>query len=443
MLVEDDTGLQSQLRWALEAYDVAVAGDRAAALAKFRDEQPPVVVLDLGLPPDPDGATEGLQCLKDILAIAPETKVIISSGNEERANAVEAIAQGAYDFYAKPVDIDVLNLIIQRALHVHTLEREHRVRTESSLASLSGLVTSDPGMLKVCRTVEKVAPTGVSVMLLGESGTGKDVIARAIHQLSPRASRAFVAINCAAIPENLLESELFGHEKGAFTGAIRQTVGKIETANRGTFFLDEIGDLPLSLQAKLLRFLQDRVIERVGGRQQIPVDVRIISATNKNIPDLIRDGRFREDLFYRLNEIRIDIPPLRDRAGDVVLLINYFISEFNRQLGRNIKGLAQDAIEAVLEYNWPGNVREVENRVKRAVIMAEGRLLTAADLDFLAATGGTVEEYDLRVARERSERSVIQRALLKEQGNISKAARLLGISRPTLYELMKHLNIKA
>lgn len=443
LLVEDDTGLQSQLRWALDAYDVAVAGDRDAAVNKFRDLLPAVVVLDLGLPPDPDGASEGLQCLKDILAIAPETKVIISSGNEDRGNAVEAIAQGAYDFYAKPVDIDVLNLIIQRALHVHTLEREHRARTESSLASLSGLVTSDPGMLKVCRTVEKVAPTGVSVMLLGESGTGKDVIARAIHQLSPRAARPYVAINCAAIPENLLESELFGHEKGAFTGAIRQIVGKIETANRGTFFLDEIGDLPLALQAKLLRFLQDRVIERVGGRQQIPVDVRIISATNKNIPDLIRDGRFREDLFYRLNEIRVDIPPLRERAGDVVLLINYFISEYNRTLGKNIKGLAQDAIEAVLEYAWPGNVREVENRVKRAVIMAEGRLLTAGDLDFVAADAGDVEEYDLRIARERSERSVIQRALLKEQGNISKAARLLGISRPTLYELMKQLNIKA
>lgn len=443
LLVEDDPGLQSQLRWALEGYQVDVAGDRAAAVARVQDEPPPVVVLDLGLPPDPDGASEGLQCLREILAIAPETKVIISSGNENRANAVEAIALGAYDFYAKPVDIDVLTLIIQRALHVYRLEAENRQRLKTFGSPLAGLITNDPGMLKVCRAIEKVAPTGVSILLLGESGTGKDVLARAIHQLSPRAPRPYVAINCAAIPENLLESELFGHEKGAFTGAIKQTLGKIEVANRGTFFLDEIGDLPLSLQAKLLRFLQDRVIERVGGRQQIPVDVRIISATNKNIPDLIREGRFREDLFYRLNEVRIDIPPLRDRQGDVVLLINYFIGEYNREHGRSIKGLAPDAVEAVLAYGWPGNVREVENRVKRAVIMADGKLLTAADLDFTTSEGAPTEEFDLREARERAERSAIQRALLKEQGNISKAARLLGVSRPTLYELMKQLNIKA
>jgi two-component system NtrC family response regulator len=442
LLVEDDPGLQSQLRWALDGYEVEVAGDRASAVARFREEPPPVVVLDLGLPPDPDGATEGLQCLRELLAIAPETKVIISSGNENRANAVEAIASGAYDFYAKPVDIDVLTLIIRRALHVYDLEAESRQRQTVSTTPLAGLITSDSGMLKVCRAIEKVAPTGVSILLLGESGTGKDVLAKAIHQLSPRATRPYVAINCAAIPENLLESELFGHEKGAFTGAIKQTLGKIEVANRGTFFLDEIGDLPLSLQAKLLRFLQDRVIERVGGRQQIPVDVRIISATNKNIPDLIREGRFREDLFYRLNEVRIDIPPLRDRHGDVVLLINYFIGEYNRQHGRSIKGLAPDAVEAVLGHPWPGNVREIENRVKRAVIMADGRLLTAADLDFAAADDARSGEFDLREARERAERSVIQRALLKEQGNISKAARLLGISRPTLYELMKQLNIK-
>ena len=443
LLVEDDVGLQSQLRWALENYQVSIAGDRAAAVAAFREDTPPVVVLDLGLPPDPDGASEGLACLREILAIAPETKIIISSGNENRANAVEAIASGAYDFYAKPVDIDVLMMIIERALHLYQLEEEARQRSAAVGAPLAGLITNDPGMLKVCRSIEKVAPTGVSVLLLGESGTGKDVLARAVHQLSPRAARPFVAINCAAIPENLLESELFGHEKGAFTGAIKQIVGKIETANRGTFFLDEIGDLPLSLQAKLLRFLQDRVIERVGGRQQIPVDVRIISATNKNIPDLIRDGRFREDLFYRLNEVRIDIPPLRERAGDVVLLINYFISEYCRQHGRVIKGLAQDAIEAILAYHWPGNVREIDNRVKRAVIMSEGKLLSAADLDFAVQDEPEAGEYDLRIARERAERSVVQRALLKEQGNISKAARLLGISRPTLYELMKQLNIKA
>jgi two-component system NtrC family response regulator len=444
LLVEDDAGLQSQLRWALDQFAVTTVGDRATALASFRTERPPVVILDLGLPPDPDGASEGLQTIRDILSVAPETKIIVSSGNEDRANAVQAIALGAYDFYAKPVDIDVLTLIIQRAMHLYELEEENRRRSAAAPETpLSGLITNDPGMLRVCRAIEKVAPTDVSVLLLGESGTGKDVLARAVHQLSPRSGKPFIAINCAAIPENLLESELFGHERGAFTGAVKQTIGKIELAHRGTFFLDEIGDLPLTLQAKLLRFLQDRVIERVGGRQQIPVDVRIVSATNKNIAEQIRDGRFREDLFYRLNEVRIDIPPLRERVGDVVLLINYFIGEFNRQHGRNIKGLAQDAVESVLSYPWPGNVREIENRVKRAVIMAEGKLLTSADLDFQPSTEPAADGYDLREARERAERAVIQRALLKEQGNISKAARLLGVSRPTLYELMRQLNIKA
>ena len=442
LLVEDDPGLQTQLRWALDAYDVDVAGDRPTALARFHEAPAPIVILDLGLPPDPAGVSEGLRCLSEILAQAPDTKVIVSSGNEARAHAVAAIAAGAYDFYAKPVDATVLSTIVARAFHVHDLEADGRRMRGLAAAPLAGLVTGDAGMLRVCRVIEKVAPTSVSVLLLGESGTGKDVLARAIHALSPRASRPYVAINCAAIPEMLLESELFGHEKGAFTGAIRQSIGKIELANRGTLFLDEIGDLPPGLQAKLLRFLQDRTIERVGGRQHIAVDVRIISATNQDLATRIRENRFREDLFYRLNEVRVDVPPLRERSGDVPLLLEHFIAVFNREHGRAIRGLAPDAVDAALRHSWPGNVRELENRVKRAVIMADRTLLSAADFDFPDHAGAVDDDLDLRGARDRAERDAIQRALLREQGNVSRAARLLGVSRPTLYEQMRHLNIR-
>ncbi len=442
LIVEDDSGLQSQMRWALDQYTVLLAGDRESALDIVRAEQPPIVVLDLGLPPDPDGASEGLATLREILLAAPMTKIIVASGNEERANAVQAIGLGAYDFYAKPIDIDVLSLIIERALHVYTLEEESRRRDRDLTETpLSGLITAAPEMLKVCRTIEKLAPTSVGVLLLGESGTGKDVLARAIHDLSPRSAKPFVAINCAAIPENLLESELFGHERGAFTGAVRQTQGKIELAHQGTLFLDEIGDLPLPLQAKLLRFLQHRRFERVGGRQEIAVDIRLISATNQNIDTFIREGRFREDLFYRLNEVRVDIPPLRGRTGDPLLLVNYFIGQFNKAHGRAVRGLAPDAIDTVMKYNWPGNVRELENRVKRAVIMAERKFITAADLD-LVPPEETEAPLDLREARERTERLVIQRALAQAQGNVTQAAKILGVSRPTLYYLVRHLNIK-
>ena len=381
--------------------------------------------------------------MTEILACAPGTKVIVSSGNEERANAIAAIAAGAHDVYPKPVDIDVLSTIVARAFHVHALESERRRSAVRLEEAVPGLVTGDPAMLRVCRDIDKVAPTTVSVLLLGESGTGKDVLARAIHARSPRAARAYVALNCAAIPEALLESELFGHEKGAFTGAIRQAIGKVEVAHRGTLFLDEIGDLPIGLQAKLLRFLQDRTIERVGGRQQIPVDVRIVAATHQDLAARMRDGRFREDLFYRLNEVRIDIPPLRARAGDVPLLVAHFIAAFNRDHGRAIRGLAPDAADAVLRHDWPGNVRELENRIKRAVIMADGSLLTAADLDLAPAVSGEGETLDLRGARDRAERDVISKALLREQGNVARAARLLGVSRPTLYEQMRHLNIRS
>ncbi len=442
LLVEDDPGLQTQLRWALDGYQVEVAGDRESALEKFREDPVPIVILDLGLPPDRAGASEGLRCLTEILGFAPGTKVIVSSGNEERANAIAAIAAGAHDVYPKPVDIDVLSTIVARAFHVHALESERRRSAARLEEAVPGLVSSDPAMLRVCRDIEKVAPTAVSVLLLGESGTGKDVLARAIHARSPRAARAYVALNCAAIPEALLESELFGHEKGSFTGAIRQAIGKVEVAHRGTLFLDEIGDLPIGLQAKLLRFLQDRTIERVGGRQQIPVDVRIVAATHQDLAARMRDGRFREDLFYRLNEVRIDIPPLRARGGDVPLLVAHFIAMFNRDHGRAIRGLAPDAADAVLHHDWPGNVRELENRIKRAVIMADGSLLTAADLDLAPPAARAGETLDLRGARDRAERDVIHRALLREQGNVARAARLLGVSRPTLYEQMRNLNIR-
>ncbi|MBL8835186.1 MAG: PEP-CTERM-box response regulator transcription factor [Alphaproteobacteria bacterium] len=442
LLVEDDGGLRTQLSWALEAFDVATAEDRPRALRVVQEEHPAVVILDLGLPPDPDGASEGLQAIRDILALAPETKIIVSTGNEDKANAVAAIGAGAYDLYSKPVDVDMLSLTINRALHVHALEVESRNRPEGKTEALAGLITGDPGMLRICRSIERVASADVSVLLLGESGTGKDVIARAIHGLSSRANRPFVAINCAAIPETLLESELFGHERGAFTGAIKQTLGKIEVANRGTLFLDEIGDFPLLLQAKLLRFLQERVIERLGGRQQISVDVRVISATNKDLPALVRANQFREDLFYRLNEVRLDIPPLRDRPGDALLLVQHFLREFARTYKRNVKGLATDAIEAVSTYDWPGNVREIENRVKRAVIMADGKLLSAADLDLAAPVAADQEEFGLRNAREQAERTAIQKALARENGNVSRAAKALGVSRPTLYGLIRQHNIR-
>jgi two-component system NtrC family response regulator len=337
----------------------------------------------------------------------------------------------------------MLSLTITRALHVHDLEISGRTIEAAPSEALSGLITNDPAMLRVCRSVERVATADVTVLVLGESGTGKDVIARAIHKLSARANRPFVAINCAAIPETLLESELFGHERGAFTGAVKQTLGKIEVANRGTLFLDEIGDLPFALQAKLLRFLQERVIERLGGRQQIPVDVRVISATNKDIVSLVREGKFREDLLYRLNEVRIEVPPLRERGGDALVLVNHLVREFARTYKRRIRGLALDAIEAVSVHPWPGNVREVENRVKRAVIMADGKLLSAADLDLVApdgAAGG--DDYGLREARDQAERSIIQKALARESGNVSRAARVLGVSRPTLYGLIRQHNIK-
>jgi two-component system NtrC family response regulator len=442
LVVEDDPGLQKQLKWSLDDYEILIAGDRDAAIAQLRRAEPAVVLLDLGLPPDVDGATEGLATLQQILSLAPLTKVIVVTGNLDRANAVKAISLGAYDFFQKPFEPDVLKLMIARALYVHALEVENRqLASRQARTALSGLLTSSEPMLKVCRTVEKVAPANATVLLLGESGTGKEVLARGVHELSPRASKRFVAINCAAIPDTLLESELFGYEKGAFTGAAKQTIGKIEYASEGTLFLDEIGDLPMALQAKLLRFLQERVIERLGGRGEIPVDVRVVCATHRDLAGMIREGSFREDLYYRLSEITVNIPPLRDRPGDAVLLAQAFLERYARELGRNLKGFTADALDALETHGWPGNVREMENLIKRAAIMADGNQITAADLG-LESGHAEPQPFNLRQVRDEADRLAVSRALAKAGGNVAQASELLGISRPTLYDLMAKTGIK-
>jgi two-component system NtrC family response regulator len=441
LIVDDDPGLLRQLRWAFSDHKVYPASTRQEAIDFVRKEPVPVAIVDLGLPPDPDGATEGLAILADILAIAPATKIIIATGNETREHAVQAIAAGAYDFYQKPIDIDVLQLIVARAEHIFGLEAENRRLLEAAATSpIDGIIAHSPEMLRVLRNIEKMAPTGVAVLLRGESGTGKELLARAVHKLSARAREPFVPINCAAIPETLLESELFGHEKGAFTGALKQTIGRIESADRGTLFLDEIGDVPLPMQVKLLRFLQDQVVERVGGRSPVQVDVRIVCATNQDLNLMMAEGRFREDLYYRLNEVTVQVPPLRDRAADVVVLASFFLSRFAAEYGRLARGFNATALAALRDHPWPGNVRELENRVKRAVVMADGPLLSAADLG-LTASGEDTQSLTIRDARARAEREVLQLALAQAGSNLSKAAKLLGISRPTLYDLMQQHRI--
>lgn len=442
LIIEDDPGLQKQLRWSFDAYNVLVAGDRENALAHVRRHQPAVVTMDLGLPPDPDGASEGLATLQQILALAPDTKVIVLSGNQDHANAVKAIGMGAYDFHQKPFDPEMLGLVIERAFYLHALQQENRCLQQNQVESpLSGIISRDPGLLKVCRNIEKVAPSDATVMLLGDSGTGKEVLAKALHQLSPRQGKRFIAINCAAIPENLLESELFGYEKGAYTGAAKQTIGKIELANGGTFFLDEVGDLPMALQAKLLRFLQERVIERIGGREVIPVNVRIVCATHQNLKDMIVAGRFREDLFYRLSEIVVTIPPLRMRLGDAALLAHHFKNKFSIQEGRSSLSFSPEALSAIENYSWPGNVREMENCIKRAVIMTDGPQISAEDLG-LSTSSATEKSINLRQVREEAEYKAMVKALARADGNIAKAAELLGISRPTFYDLMNRHGVK-
>ena len=389
LIVEDDPALQKQMRWAFDGYETIVAGDRESAIAQLRRHEPAVVTMDLGLPPHPDDPTEGLALLDEIHSLAPDTKVIVLTGQNDGANALKAIALGAHDFCTKPFEPEILTWTIEQAFRVHELQEENRrLQTAQQSPAMSGIITRDPEVQRICRTIEKVAPTSASVLILGESGTGKELLARALHDLSPRKDRRFVAINCAAIPETLLESELFGYEKGAYTGATKQTIGKFETADSGTLFLDEIGDLPLTLQVKLLRFLQERVIERVGGRQEIPVDVRIVCATHQSLKDQIAAGKFREDLYYRLAEIVVEIPPLRDRKGDAALLAHAFVRRLAAEQRRGTMNLLPDAIDAIESHRWPGNVRELENVIKRAVIMTEGSMISARDLGTVAERRG-------------------------------------------------------
>ena len=441
LIVEDDPGLQKQLKWCFDDYEVLVAENQSSALAALRRYEPPVVLQDLGLPPDPEGVSEGFATLLETLRIAPRTKVIVVTGQLDRANAVRAVGMGAYDFYQKPVDNDVLRLLVNRARHLYDLEAQNRALNQYRTATpLAGVIAMSESMTRVCRMIEKVAPTMATTLLLGDSGTGKELLARALHELSPRRDKAFVAINCAAIPENLLESELFGYEKGAFTGAVKQTQGKFELANGGTLFLDEIGDMPLSLQAKLLRFLQERVVERIGGRERIAVDVRVVCATNKDLPALIETNTFRQDLYYRISEVTIRIPPLRERPGDAAVIAQVILERYAAEHRRPIKGFTPDALRAIQGYPWPGNVRELENRISGAVIMAEGKYLTAEDLG-LPRSEKNVEWLNLRVARQRAEREAITQALAVAGGNLSRAAELLGITRPTLYDLLEKNDI--
>ena len=446
LIVEDDPGLQAQLKWAYDDFEVVIVGDRASAIAALRAEEPAVVTLDLGLTPDPDGTTEGFAVLDQIMALKPDTKVIVASGHGARESALTAIERGAYDFYQKPVDIEQLGLIVRRAFNLHRIEAENRAlaeRTGEGNRVLGRLITNAPEMVRVARTIERVANTNVSVMLLGASGTGKELLAKGLHQASGRKQGAFVAINCAAIPENLLESELFGHEKGAFTGAVKTTEGKIELADGGTLFLDEVGDIPLPLQVKLLRFLQERTIERIGGRKHIPVDTRIVCATHQDLEAMIADGRFREDLFYRLAEVVVKIPSLAERPGDATLLAKAFLKRFAKEMNPQVTGFAPDALAAIDAWAWPGNVRELENRVKRAAIMADAKLVTAADLDLQQGADDDPDVLNLKSARERSDRKIIRHALARSEGNISSTAKLLGISRPTLYDLLKQYDLSA
>ena len=443
LIIEDDPGIQRQLRWAFEDYDVHIADNSDAALDFVGKHKPPVITLDLGLPPDPANASVGMELLENILKISPYSKIIVVTGNDDESNAIKAVGLGAYDFYQKPIDPDLLGLIINRANRLYELESENRKLNDVSRHSvLDGIIATSPQMLKVCRQVEKVAPTNVTTLILGESGTGKEIIARAIHNLSDRRDKPFIAINSAAIPENLLESELFGYEKGAFTGATKQTKGKLEYAHEATFFLDEVGDLPAALQAKILRFLQERVIERVGGRKEIPIDVRVICATHRDLDVLIRENLFREDLYYRISEVSIRLPSLREREGDALLLARVFLEKFAAQNNKQVKGFSPQATALIESYSWPGNVRELENKIKRAVIMAEDKLVTEEDLDINGEPQPQEISLNLRQIREAAESKAINRALSISGNSMSKAAEILGISRPTLYDLMNKLGLK-
>jgi two-component system NtrC family response regulator len=442
LVVEDDPGLRSQLRWSFDQYKLQTAEDRESALAAVKKYEPAVVTLDLGLPPDPGGTSEGFATLNEILSYAPQTKIIVLTGNDGMENAVKAIGLGAYDFYQKPVEPEILSFVVDRAFRLYELEDENRKLSRLHYSyPMEGVIAASPQMHEICRLAERFAPTDMTVLILGESGTGKEVIARAVHNLSLRASKPFVAVNAAAIPDNLLESELFGYEKGAFTGAANQVQGKLELAEGGTFFLDEIGDIPFPLQAKLLRVLQERVVERVGGRQEIKLDVRVIGATHKDLSKSIESGSFREDLFYRLNEVTIDLPPLRERSGDVPVLARAFLERYSKQMMRNILGIKDDAMAALEAYHWPGNVRELEHKIKRAVVMTQNSYIDIKDLE-LSAGDGQRKLLSLREVRDAAERQAICSALGEAGENVSKAAEILDITRPTLYALLSKFNLK-
>jgi len=438
LIVEDDIGLQTQLKWHFSNYNVVVAANVNDAIAAIRLHEPQVMVQDLGLPPEPDGVIQGFELLQQSLRIHPHMKLIVMTGNDCNEHALKAVSLGAYDFYSKPAHPETLELIVQRAFHMHQLESKNRAFNLSKSSNLEGLITTDDKMLKLCKLVEKVAPTNAACLLLGESGTGKEVLAKALHTLSTRNEHPFVAINCAALPENLFESELFGYEKGAFTGAVKSTPGKFELANGGTVFLDEIGEMPLQLQAKLLRFLQEKVIERVGGRKLIHLDTRIVCATNRNLEDMMANATFREDLYYRIAEIQIEIPPLRDRSSDKTLLARYLLKKYVHKEHLNIVGLSEEAINAIEEYSWPGNIRELSNKITRAAIMCDDKYISAEDLGLKSAEN---TQLNLKVIRESAEKNALKTTLSATGNNISAAAKLLGVTRPTLYDLMKKHNL--
>lgn len=457
LIVDDSTEIRKQLKWGLgKDYRVILAESVDEALKQFDLHTPKVVTLDLGLPPDIDGASEGLRCLQAILSKQPSCKVIVLSGNEDHANALAAVDMGAYDFYHKPIDLAELKIILSRAYHVASLEDENR-RLQSATSSggegYSGIFGNSPQMQKVFSIIKKVASIDVPILILGESGTGKEMVAQAIHQRGVRKDGNFIAINCGAIPENLLESELFGHEKGAFTGAQSRVQGKVEFADQGTLFLDEIGEMPPLLQVKMLRFLQDKLVQRVGGRDDIPVDTRIIAATNIDINQAMQKGTFREDLYYRLGVITVELPPLRERGDDLPLLANVFLRRFSQEFNIKARGFSAASLKWINEYPWPGNVRELENKIKRAIVMAETPIIEPWDLGFEekaptsaddvptdeipSGKGFDLEGLTLKDARHRVEHELIQQVMEKCQGNVQKAAEQLAVSRPTFYDLLK------
>ena len=443
LIVEDDNDIGVQMKWALsQDFEVYLARDRQSALQAFQKERPALVTLDLGLPPDPHGVKEGFETLSDMLAADSDVKVLVITGQGDRAHARAAIGEGAYDFFPKPIDVDELKLFLGRALHVYELEQEHRVsQRDERLGGFDDLLGASPKMVEVYETIRRAAPTDAPVLICGESGTGKELVARALHRHSARREGAFVAINCGAIPEHLLESELFGHEKGAFTGAHQRRQGRLELAHGGTLFLDEIGELPLPLQVKLLRFLQERVVERVGGRRAIAVDTRVVAATNLDLDVAMAARRFREDLYYRLGVVRVMLPPLRERGGDLMMLAQRFLQRFAGETKAKLKGFDAAALMAMQDYDWPGNVRELENRIQRAVIMARGSTVTWADLE-LSSSDASDRVQTLREVRETAERDLIARELARHQGNITHTAAALGVSRPTLHGLMEKYALK-